>query len=244
MKLTDISTLPPSKADKETTKAETEKLIEKIQERHKMLYAQGEYALLVVLQGLDASGKDGAINDVFSGLNLLGVEVTAFKAPSEEERRHDFLWRIHQRVPGKGMLGLFNRSHYEDVLVPRVEGWIDAKTVKKRFRHINDFEHLLVESNTALVKIYLHVSAEEQRQRLLERTENPEKFWKHNDADFQVASKRDQYLAAYEDIFANCSEAAPWHVVPVDKNWYKNNRIAKVTLEALEKLPLKYPELK
>lgn len=243
-KLKNISSKPPHHADKEATKAETEELLEKLREKQKILYAQGEYSLLVILQGLDASGKDGAINDVFNGLNLLGVQVTAFKAPTEEERRHDFLWRIHQRVPGKGTVGIFNRSHYEDVLVPRVEGWIDQKMVKKRFQHINDFEALLTENNTVVLKFYLHVSAEEQRDRLTERTENREKYWKHNDNDWQVAAKRDEYIEAYEDIFEHCSEAAPWHIVPVDKNWYKNYIIAKITLEALEKLPLKYPDLK
>ncbi len=243
-KLKNQASLPPKKADKEAIKAETAEILEKLRERQKVLYAQGEYSVLVVLQGLDASGKDGAINDVFSGLNLLGVQVSAFKAPTEEERRHDFLWRIHQRVPGKGTIGIFNRSHYEDVLVPRVEKWIDSKTVKKRFRHINDFEALLAESNTIILKFYLHVSEEEQRARLLERTENREKYWKHSDNDWQVAAKRKEYIKAYEDIFENCSEVAPWHIVPVDKNWYKNHLIAKTTLEALEALPLQYPDLK
>jgi len=244
LKLKDISTKPPQEAEKDDIKARTAQLLERLRERQKILYAQSEYSVLVILQGLDASGKDGAINDVFSGLNLLGVEVTAFKAPTEEELHHDFLWRIHQRVPGKGTIGIFNRSHYEDVLVPRVEGWIDRKVVKKRFRHINDFEALLIEHKTALVKCYLHVSPEEQRERLLERTENPEKYWKHNDRDWQVAAKRDAYVEAYEDIFASCAEAAPWHVIPVDKNWYKNYLLAKITLEVLDKLPLKYPSLK
>ncbi len=242
-KLKTISAKPPHHADKEATKAKTEELLEKLRDKQKILYAQAEHSVLVVLQGLDASGKDGALNDVFSGLNLLGVQVTAFKAPTEEERRHDFLWRIHQRVPGKGTIGIFNRSHYEDVLVPRVEKWIDQKTVQKRFRHINDFEALLTENNTTLVKFYLHVSPEEQRERLVERTANHKKYWKHNDGDWQVAAKRDVYVKAYEDIFKHCSEAAPWHIVPVDKNWYKNYIIAKTTLEALEKLPLKYPAL-
>lgn len=238
------SSKPPQDVDKATIKAKTEELLEQLREKQKVLYAQGEYSLLVILQGLDASGKDGVLNDVFSGLNLLGVQVTAFKAPTEEERKHDFLWRIHQRVPAKGIIGIFNRSHYEDVLVPRVEKWIDTKTTKKRFKHINDFEALLAENHTAIVKFYLHVSPEEQHQRLLERTENQVKYWKHNDNDWQVAAKRDIYIDAYEDIFENCSEVAPWHIVPVDKNWYKNYIVAKTTLKALEKLPLKYPELK
>jgi len=242
--LKDSSARPPHDADKETIKAKTEEVVAQLREKQKVLYAQGEYSVLVIMQGLDASGKDGAINDVFSGLNLLGVQVTAFKAPTEEERRHDFLWRVHQRVPGKGSIGIFNRSHYEDVLVPRVEGWIDHKAVKKRFQHINDFEALLAEHNTAIVKFYLNVSAEEQHKRLTERTENPKKYWKHDDNDWQVAAKREDYLEAYEAIFKHCSEVAPWHIVPADKNWYKTYIIASKTLEVLENMSLTYPELK
>ncbi|MDJ1466248.1 polyphosphate kinase [Cytophagaceae bacterium YF14B1] len=243
-KFKNTDTRPPQNTDKETIKQKTEELLEQLREKQKILYAQGEYSLLVILQGLDASGKDGVLNDVFSGLNLLGVQVVAFKAPTEEESRHDFLWRIHQKVPGKGIIGIFNRSHYEDVLVPRVEKWIDDKTIKKRFKHINDFESLLTENNTVILKFYLHVSAEEQRERLTERMENRTKFWKHNDNDWQVATKRDIYLDAYEDIFEHCSKAADWNIVPADKNWYKNYIIAKATLKALEQLPLKYPDLK
>ncbi|MDJ1495452.1 polyphosphate kinase [Cytophagaceae bacterium DM2B3-1] len=243
-KLKNADTKPPENTDKETIKLKTTELLEQLREKQKILYAQGEYSLLVILQGLDASGKDGVLNDVFSGLNLLGVQVVAFKAPTEEESRHDFLWRIHQKVPGKGIIGIFNRSHYEDVLVPRVEKWIDDKTIKKRFKHINDFESLLTENNTVILKFYLHVSAEEQRERLTERMENRTKFWKHNDNDWQVATKRDIYLDAYEDIFEHCSKAADWNIVPADKNWYKNYIIAKATLKALEQLPLKYPDLK
>ncbi|MDJ1500368.1 PPK2 family polyphosphate kinase [Xanthocytophaga agilis] len=243
-KLKNTDTKPPQETDKEACKLKTGELQEQLREKQKILYAQGEYSILVILQGLDASGKDGVLNDVFSGLNLLGVQVAAFKAPTEEESRHDFLWRIHQKVPGKGIIGIFNRSHYEDVLVPRVEKWIDDKTIKKRFKHINDFESLLIENNTVILKFYLHVSAEEQKERLTERMENRTKFWKHNDNDWQVATKRDIYLDAYEDIFEHCSKAADWHIVPADKNWYKNHIIAKATLKALEQLPLKYPDLK
>lgn len=244
IKLEDTATTPPHGAEKEATKAETAELVKKIHERQKMLYAQGQYSLLVVLQGLDASGKDGVMNDVFSGLNLLGVEVTSFKAPTEEELRHDFLWRVHQRVPGKGTVGIFNRSHYEDVLVPRVERWVDEETVRKRLQHINNFEQLLADTHTVVLKFYLHVSEQEQRERLTERMEEPTKFWKHNDGDWQVAAKRKAYYEAYEDIFEKCSEPFAWHIVPADKNWHKNYVVAKATLEALEKLPLKYPGLK
>lgn len=241
IRLNKISTKPPGDAEKEDYKARTDELLERLRDLQKKLYAQAEYSLLVVLQGLDASGKDGAINRVFSGLNLLGCQVTAFKAPTEAEKKHDFLWRIHQRVPAKGIIGIFNRSHYEDVLVPRVEKWVDEDTIKSRYRHINHFEQLLIDHQTALVKCYLHVSPEEQQSRLQERTQNPEKYWKHDDNDWAVAARRDQYLEAYEDVFKHCSEAAPWHVVPSDKNWYKQYLLAKITVEALEKMPLAYP---
>lgn len=244
IRLADIATKPPKDAEKETTKAKTAELLEKLLELQKKLYAQAEYSLLVVLQGLDASGKDGAINHVFSGLNLLGVQVVAFKAPTEEEKSHDFLWRIHRWAPANGMINIFNRSHYEDVLVPRVEKWVKGEEVKKRYKHINHFEQLLADHNTVLVKCYLHVSEEEQLERLRERTENPEKFWKHSDKDMEVVAKREEYLEAYEDTFKHCADVFPWHIIPADKNWYKTYSIAKVVVEALEKLPLAYPTLK
>lgn len=244
IQLEEISPKPPKDAEKETIKAQTAELLEKLQELQKKLYAQAEYSLLVVLQGLDASGKDGAINHVFSGLNLLGVQVTAFKAPTEEEKKHDFLWRVHRWVPSQGIIGVFNRSHYEDVLVPRVEKWVQHEVIKKRYSHINHFEQLRADHNTILVKCYLHVSEEEQLERLQERTENPEKYWKHSDKDMDVVAKRDAYLEAYEDIFKHCSDVFPWHVIPADKNWYKTYAIAKAVVEALEKLPLAYPVLR
>ncbi len=244
MRLNEISTRPPGGAGKEEYQAKTEALLEELKELQKKLYAQAEYSVLVVLQGLDASGKDGAINKVFSGLNLLGCQVTAFKAPTEEDLKHDFLWRVHQRVPARGMIGIFNRSHYEDVLVPRVEKWVDEKTTKARLRHINHFEQLLADNSTVLVKCYLHVSPEEQQERLIERMTNPEKYWKHSDGDWAVVAKRAAYLEAYEDVFKHCSEASPWHVIPADKNWYKVYRLAEVTVEALRRLPLAFPELK
>ncbi len=244
IQLADISTKPPKDADKETTKAKTAELLEKLLELQKKLYAQAEYSLLVVLQGLDASGKDGAINHVFSGLNLLGIQVVAFKAPTEEEKAHDFLWRIHRWAPANGMINVFNRSHYEDVLVPRVEKWVKGEEITKRYQHINHFEQLLADHNTVLVKCYLHVSEAEQQERLQERTENREKFWKHSDKDQEVVAKREAYLEAYEDIFKHCSDPFPWHIIPADKNWYKTYSIAKAVVEALEKLPLAYPALK
>lgn len=241
MKLNDLDTHAPEELDKEATKKGTQVLLEKMRKQQKVLYAQKKYSLLVVLQGLDGSGKDGVVNNVFSNLNLLGCDVTAFKAPSEEELSHDFLWRIHLHTPTKGIIRIFNRSHYEDVLVPRVEKWIDKKTLKRRFEHINHFEQLLEDNNTIILKFYLHISKEEQLERLNERLENPEKYWKHNDGDFRTREKWDQYIEAYEAIFEHCSPDIPWHLVPSDQNWYKEYLIAKTVTDKLDKLDLKYP---
>ncbi|MCS6935659.1 MAG: polyphosphate kinase [Chitinophagales bacterium] len=242
--LSKISTRAPAKLGKEEVKKKTQKLLYRLEELQNLLYAEGKHALLVVLQGLDASGKDGAIKKVFDAVNPMGCRVVPFKRPTELEMRHDFLWRIHQQVPPKGMIHVFNRSHYEDVLVQRVHKWIDEKTVRQRFAHINHFEKLLVESGTVVLKFYLHVSKEEQLQRLQERMSDPTKMWKYNEGDIKERQYWNQYRAAYEDVFANCSEAAPWHIVPADQNWYKEYLIADAVVKALEKLNMKYPGMK
>ncbi|WP_051633179.1 PPK2 family polyphosphate kinase [Thermonema rossianum] len=236
-------TAPPASLQKEEIKEKTKALKKRLAELQKVLYAQQRFSLLVIFQGLDAAGKDGAIRKVFSGLNPLGVHVKAFKVPTEEERAHDFLWRVHPHVPAKGMIHIFNRSHYEDVLVPVVEGLIDEARTRRRYEFINCFEALLEEENeTRLLKFFLHVSPAEQRRRLIERRNNPEKFWKHNDSDWEVAEKRDKYYRAYEQIFKHCSRV-PWHLVPADKNWYKTYVVLSKVVETLEALPLRYPPL-
>ena len=241
MHLSKLDTRAPKDVDKETTHAQTQALLERMREQQQALYAQKKYSLLVVLQGLDASGKDGVINHVFSNLNLLGCTVKAFKAPSEEEQAHDFLWRVHPHAPAKGMISLFNRSHYEDVLVPRVEKWIDKQTLKQRFDHINHFERLLESNGTRVLKFYLHISKEKQLERLNERLENPEKYWKHDDKDFTVREKWDAYAEAYEDVFEHCGPHNPWHLIPADQKWYKEHLIAKTVTHELGKLDLEYP---
>ena len=241
MRLKKLSTRAPEELDKEATQVETRALLEKMRDQQKVLYAQRKHSLLVILQGLDASGKDGVINNVFSGLNLLGCDVTAFKAPTEEESSHDFLWRIHPHAPARGFIRLFNRSHYEDVLVPRVEKWIDQTTLHRRFDHINHFEQLLAENDTLIVKFYLHISPEKQLERLNERISNPEKHWKHDEKDFAVRERWDEYVAAYEDIFERCGPDQPWHLIPADQKWYKEHLIAKAVTDALDKLDLQYP---
>lgn len=244
MKLSDISTTPPKKLDKEVVKAATDEILEELDELQNLLYAEHKWSVLIVLQGMDASGKDGLIRDVLGKLNPLGVQARAFKAPTEDELDHDFLWRIHQHTPAKGMIQVFNRSHYEDVLVQRVHKWIDGETARKRMKAINDFERLLTEhNNTKILKFYLHISPEEQRQRLEERTEDPRKMWKYNEKDFQEAKLWKHYRKAYEDVFEHCNEV-PWHIIPSDSNWYKEHIVAQTLRDTLKGLKMKYPVLK
>lgn len=242
--LSSIPTRSPKEISKDDTKAKTVKLHEQLDDLQNRLYAESKHAVLVVIQGMDASGKDGAIKNVFTGLNPQGVSVKGFKAPTEEELSHDFLWRIHRYAPPKGMIQVFNRSHYEDVLVTRVHGWCDDQTAQKRFKAINDFERLLAEhNNTTILKFYLHVSAERQMERLQERTQDPAKGWKYNAKDFDEAKLWDKYRAAYEDVFVNCNEI-PWTIVPADHNWYKEYIIVQKITDALAALNMQYPAAK
>lgn len=242
-RLSNISTKAPKEFDKKQIKEETEKILEKLDELQNLLYAEGKHAVLAVLQGIDASGKDGAIRKVFGRLNPQGVLVKSFKVPTEEELNHDFLWRIHQHTPAKGMIQVFNRSHYEDVLVTRVHGWCDDALAQKRFDAINNFEDLLItHNNTSIFKFYLHISPEEQQERFKERLDDPAKQWKYNAKDLDEAKLWDKYMQAYEDVFENCS-IAPWTIVPADQNWYKEYLIAKTLLEGLSSLQMKYPHL-
>lgn len=243
-KLGEIKTTAPEKLDKEKIKALTQEIKQELDELQNLLYASHQHAILVILQGMDASGKDGAIRAVMSSMNPEGVDVRAFKVPTQEELDHDFLWRVHQHTPPKGMIMVFNRSHYEDVLVQRVHKMVDEKTIIKRMSAINDFERLItVHGHTTILKFYLHISHEEQTKRLQERTTNPRKMWKYNEAD-QVESKLwKKYRKAYEDVFEQCNEV-PWIIVPSDNNWYKEYVVAKTLRDTLLSLKLKYPQLK
>jgi PPK2 family polyphosphate:nucleotide phosphotransferase len=244
MTLSNIPTRAPKEFDKQATKEETLKILGELDELQNLLFAEGKHAILVVIQGMDASGKDGAIKNVFGSLNPQGIKVTSFKTPTEEELSHDFLWRIHAHTPAKGFIQVFNRSHYEDVLITRVHKWIDDETVYKRMKAINDFETLLTEHNsTQIVKFYLHVSEEEQHERLSERINDERKQWKYNENDFKEAKLWPEYRKAYEDCFTNCNKI-PWTVVPADQNWYKEYLIASKLLLALKDLKMKYPGLK
>ncbi len=236
-----ISTRAPEHLKKNEVKELTDTYITQMSELQNMLYAQGKYSLLIVLQGMDASGKDGAIKEVFSAVNPLGCRVVAYKKPTEIEMKHDFLWRVHRHVPEKGMIQIFNRSHYEDVLIQRVHRWIDEDRVKRRFDYINQFEKLLMENDTQILKFYLHVSKKEQLKRLKERISDPRKKWKYNANDIKESERWDEYMKAYQDVIKNCSPDIPWTIVPSEQNWYKEYIIAKTIVEKLKTLDLKYP---
>jgi PPK2 family polyphosphate:nucleotide phosphotransferase len=192
---------------------------------------------------MDASGKDGAVKDVFKAVNPQGVRVKSFKKPTEEELAHDFLWRIHKYTPPKGKIQIFNRSHYEDVLVTRVLGLIDDETAGKRFKIINGFEQLLQDRGTKILKFYLHLSESEQLQRFRERLEIPSKQWKYNPNDLKSAASWPEYRQYYQEVFENCSPEIPWVIVPSDQNWYKKYLIAKLIVETMRGLNMKYPGL-
>jgi PPK2 family polyphosphate:nucleotide phosphotransferase len=237
-------TRAPKELDKADTKEKTKKILEELQELQNLLYAESKHSILVVLQGMDASGKDGLIRNVFGAMNPQGVTVSSFKVPTEEEMKHDFLWRIHKVAPERGMIRIFNRSHYEDILVTRVHKWINDETAKKRMKAINDFEELLTQhNNTQILKFYLHVSEEEQKERLEERLKDPTKQWKYNEKDFTEAKLRAEYAKAYEDCFQKCN-VIPWTIVPADQNWYKEYLVAKTLRDTLQNLNMQFPGLK
>jgi PPK2 family polyphosphate:nucleotide phosphotransferase len=231
---------PKGKKATEQTFADLNGRLEILQEQ---LWAEHRHKVLVVLQGMDTSGKDGTIRHVFEGVNPLGVRVAAFKAPSPEELEHDFLWRVHRQVPGSGEMVIFNRSHYEDVLAVRVRKLAPEKVWKARFRQINDFERLLAENGTVILKFFLHIDRDEQKERLQERLDDPLKRWKFRLGDLQDRALWDEYMKAYEDVLAKTStEHAPWYIVPSNKKWYRNLVVATALVEALEKLGMKPPE--
>jgi PPK2 family polyphosphate:nucleotide phosphotransferase len=210
-------------------------LSKKLGDLQELLYAAGLNSILVILQGMDTSGKDGTIKKVMSEVNPIGCRVEAFKVPTEEELSHDFLWRVHRLAPGKGGLSIFNRSHYEDVLVVRVHDLVPKRVWKDRYDHINDFERLLAHNDAIIFKFYLHISKDEQKRRLEAREENPEKAWKLSAGDWKERELWDDYIAAYEDALSRCStEHAPWHVVPADKKWFRNLAVAETIVDGLK----------
>lgn len=244
IKLKDISTRAPKKIDKEAAKKKTAAILEELNELQNLLFAENKHAVLVVIQGMDGSGKDGAIRNVFGHLNPQGVAVKSYKVPTAEELSHDFLWRIHQHAPARGMIQIFNRSHYEDILVTRVHKLIDDTTAGLRMKAINDFEELIAKHNhTSILKFYLHVSPEEQKQRLTERLSDRTKQWKYNENDLKEAKLWNEYMKVYEDCFNNCNKP-DWIIVPADQNWYKEYIIADALFNVLKNLHMQYPGLK
>lgn len=228
--------------DRKETEEKTKKMLKKIGRLQNKMYAQNKFSILLVLQGTDASGKDGITKGLVKYCNPLGIKIFSFKKPTENEYAHDFLWRVHQVVPRKGEFQVFIRSHYEDILVPTVEKFIPSDVIEKRYEVINDFERLLETNGTKVLKFFLNVSREAQKERLIERIELKEKHWKHKDGDWDTREKFDEYLGVYERIINTCN-VIPWHIVPADKNWQKLYVVAEAVLKTLEDLDLKWPDL-
>jgi PPK2 family polyphosphate:nucleotide phosphotransferase len=237
----------PTRADifhqnRAEAEAEFKALRKELREWQARLYAEGKQKLLIVFQALDAGGKDGTIRNVFQGVNPQGVRVTSFKAPSKEELAHDFLWRVHQEMPAKGMIRVFNRSHYEDVLIVRVENIVPESVWRPRYTHINNFERLLVDDRTTILKFFLHISPEEQAKRLIDRIVRPEKNWKFSADDLNKRAQWADYRAAFNEAISETStDYAPWHVIPADQKWYRNLAIVRTILGTIKKMNPQYP---
>ena len=231
------------KGGKEAALAEFEKLNGKLETLQELLFAEHKRKVLVILQAMDAGGKDGTISHVFEGVNPAGVRVASFKAPTAEELDHDFLWRVHKEVPGNGELTIFNRSHYEDVLVVRVHNYVPPEVWKKRFDQINEFERTLAENGTTILKFYLHIDLDEQKERLQARLDDPTKRWKFRLGDLEERKLWGNYMEAFEDVLSKTStDYAPWYIVPANHKWYRDLVISSVLVDALEGLKMKYPE--
>jgi PPK2 family polyphosphate:nucleotide phosphotransferase len=238
----DAGAKPLSSGDKAVDKRAVEILAGEIAALQDIFYAEHKRKLLVILQGLDSSGKDGTIRSVFAATDPLGLRTVAFKAPSTVEKEHDFLWRIHMAMPGQGEIVIFNRSHYEDVLVPRVHGWIDGKECKRRFAHIRDFERMLSETGTVIVKFFLHISKDEQKARLQARLDDPQKHWKFDPQDLEERKLWTDYQDAYTELLAETdADAAPWYVAPADSKTHRNLVVGSILKEVLEDMKLAYP---
>ena len=229
--------------DKAKATQELQKHKARMDELQEVLFAEKKHALLIVLQAMDAGGKDGTIRNVMTGMNPQGCTVTSFKAPSAEELSHDFLWRVHKAVPGKGHVGVFNRSHYEDVLIVRVHKLVPKSVWSERYSQIATFERLVDENACKVIKFFLHISKDEQKRRLEERIGDPTKWWKVNPADLEEHKRWDDYMAAYEDALSKCStEQAPWYIIPANRKWFRNVAIAQIVVETLEAMKMHYPK--
>jgi PPK2 family polyphosphate:nucleotide phosphotransferase len=228
--------------DRQVADDEFKILRDELIEMQRRFYAEGSRKLLIIFQAMDAGGKDGTIRRVFQGVNPQGVRVTSFKAPSKVELAHDFLWRVHQTVPATGMISVFNRSHYEDVLVVRVHGLVPESIWRPRYKMINDFERMLTETGTTILKCYLHISKEEQRERFQDRIDEPSKNWKFAMEDLAKRELWNDYMAAYEEmLFKTTTDVAPWYVIPADQKWYRNLAVARLLVHKLRELNPQYP---
>lgn len=221
-----------------------ENLQEELGEMQNILYAEGKKKLLVVIQAMDTGGKDGCVKSVFSRVDPKGIKVSSFKKPSELEMSHDYLWRIHQHAPVSGMVSVFNRSHYEDIIAVKVKNIFPELVWSKRYRHIVEFERMLVEEGTKIVKIFLHISKDEQKERLQARLDDPAKNWKFNPGDLDDRAKWDDFMKGYEEIFEKTStDHAPWYIIPADRKWYRNLVVSQIIIDALKSLDMSYPEI-
>ncbi|MEM7337319.1 MAG: polyphosphate kinase 2 family protein [Actinomycetota bacterium] len=230
------------KNDKEEARAHLLVLNDRLEALQELLWAQRKERVLVVLQAMDAGGKDGTIRRVFEGVDPSGVKVAAFKKPTDAELAHDYLWRVHPHVPGNGEMVIFNRSHYEELLVVRVMDLVPKARWKKRYRHIREFEQMLADEGTTIIKLFLHISKEEQRERLQERLDIPEKNWKFEEGDLGPRSQWDDYMEAFEDVVNETStDDAPWYVIPANRKWYRNLVVSEILIQTLEGLDMSYP---
>jgi PPK2 family polyphosphate:nucleotide phosphotransferase len=234
-------TVPPKSFEKSECKAALENIKDELFLLQSKFYADGRFALLIIIQGVDTSGKDGVIRHVFSAINPMGVQVKSFKKPSGAELEHDFLWRVYHHFPAKGMIGIFNRSYYEDILVPDVSKSLKNDDIHHRCLLINELEDHLVRNNTHILKFFLHISAEEQIERIAERKTDPHKKWKYDSADDVAPKEYKDYMKSYEMILGKCNKH-PWHVIPADKRWYRNYKVAEIVLAHFKNMKLKYPE--
>ncbi len=244
VKLDSYPTKYNGKLEKEKGVELFNELILKLQELQALLYADSSKALLVVLQAMDAAGKDSTIRHVFGPINPQGCKVASFKTPNSTELLHDFLWRIHQNVPRKGHIGVFNRSHYEDVLIAKVKNLVPKEKIKHRYNHINAFESMLNDEGTKIVKFFLHISKDYQKEQLQERLDTPEKLWKFSPSDIPERTRWEDYQKAYEAMLEKCSSpTTPWYIIPAERRWFRNLLIAKILVETLESMDLHYPEV-
>ena len=242
----DLSSIDPNETgglDKQQARAETKQLNRRLEALQELLYAEGKHKLLIVLQAMDAAGKDGTIRHVFDRVNPQGVKVASFKKPTDRELAHDYLWRVHAHTPGSGEITIFNRSHYEDVLIVRVLGLVPEERWSRRYEHIRHFEQLLADEGTTIRKFYLHIDKAEQKERLQARLDNPDKHWKFDVGDLAQRKLWDDYMAAYQTAIARTStEAAPWYVIPANRKWYRNLAISRILVDTLEGLNMSFPE--